>query len=78
MVMDLRSSPLLLGYRGAPPADVEALLDVIMGFQEMAVDLEGVVAEVEANPVFVTEHGALAADAVVVRAGGSATSKGDA
>ena len=78
MIMDLRSSPLLLGYRGAPPADVESLLDVIMGFQEMAVDLDGIVAEVEANPFFVTEHGALAADAVVVHAEKSTTSKGGA
>jgi acyl-CoA synthetase (NDP forming) len=78
MVMDLRSSPLLLGYRGTPPADLDALLDVIMGFQDMAVDLEGVVAEVEANPVFVTEHSALAADAVVVRAVGSTAATGAA
>jgi acyl-CoA synthetase (NDP forming) len=70
MVGDLRSSPLLFGYRGSPPRDVEALLDVIMCFQDMAVDLEGLAAEVEANPVFVLEHGVLAADAVVVRAGG--------
>jgi len=33
----------------------------------LAVDLEGLVAEIEANPVFVLEHGALAADALVVR-----------
>jgi hypothetical protein len=50
--------------------DVEALVDVIMTFQEIAVDLDGIVAEVEANPVFVMERGALAADALVVPATG--------
>jgi acyl-CoA synthetase (NDP forming) len=67
MVEDLRFSPLLFGFRGSAPKDVEALVDVIMAFQELAVDLEGLVAEIEANPVFVLEHGALAADALVVR-----------
>jgi acyl-CoA synthetase (NDP forming) len=70
MVEDLRFSPLLFGYRGSPPMDVEALVDVIMTFQEIAVDLDGIVAEVEANPVFVMERGALAADALVVPATG--------
>jgi acyl-CoA synthetase (NDP forming) len=68
MVEDLRFAPLLFGYRGSPPRDVEALLDVIMSFQAMAVELEGLVSEVEANPVFVLEHGAVAADALVIRA----------
>jgi hypothetical protein len=39
-----------------------------MSFQAMAVELEGLVSEVEANPVFVLEHGAVAADALVIRA----------
>ena len=70
MVADLRFAPLLTGYRGSEPLDVEALVDVIMAFQEIAVDLEGVVSEVEANPVFVMKRGAVAADALVVPAAG--------
>lgn len=68
MVEDLQFSPLLFGYRGSAPKDVDALLDVIMSFQDMAVGLDGLVSEVEANPVFVRSHGAVAADALIVRA----------
>lgn len=74
MVHDLRFSQLLFGYRGSTPKDVGALIDVIMSFQDLAVDLEGLVSEVEANPVFVLQHGAVAADALVVRVPGTVDS----
>ncbi len=68
MVSDLLFSPLLNGYRGSARKDVDALIDVIMSFQDMAAGLEGLVSEAEANPVFVRSHGAVAADALLVRA----------
>ncbi len=66
MVEDLRFYPLLDGYRGRAPLDVDALVDIIMAFQQLAVDLEGVVDSVEANPVIVREQGAVAVDALVI------------
>ena len=66
MVKDLQFFPLLDGFRGRNHLDIESLVDVIMSFQQLAVDLEGLVDSVEANPVIVSQHGAIAVDALVV------------
>lgn len=65
----LRIRPLLDGWRGAPPADVDALADVIVGFGQMAVDLADRYAAVEANPVIVSPRGAVAVDVLTVERG---------
>ncbi|MDA2891616.1 acetate--CoA ligase family protein [Mycolicibacterium sp. BiH015] len=62
LVDSLRIRPLLAGWRGAPPADVEALVDVVVAFGHMAVDLANVYDAVEANPVIVSPRGAVAVD----------------
>jgi acyl-CoA synthetase (NDP forming) len=66
MVTELRGSSLLTGARGRPPADVGALVDVIMRVQRLAVDLAGEVAELDINPLIVRPKGAVAVDALVV------------
>ena len=63
-----RGYPLLDGVRGASPADVDALVDVIMkvaaaGRSTCADD----VAELDINPLVVRPRGAVALDALVVR-----------
>jgi acyl-CoA synthetase (NDP forming) len=70
MVRELRGFPLLAGVRGAPPADVQALVDVIMQVQRLALDLAGDVAELDVNPLVVLPEGrgAVALDALVVGA----------
>jgi acyl-CoA synthetase (NDP forming) len=68
MVLGLRAAPLLHGFRGRPPADVEALLDVVMAVQQLAVDLDGVVVEIDLNPVLVLPDRAVVLDALVVAA----------
>jgi acyl-CoA synthetase (NDP forming) len=72
MVRELRGFPLLEGVRGAKPADLEALLDVIMNVERLALDLAGPaspegIAEVDINPLVVRPRGAVALDALVVR-----------
>ena len=49
------------------PADVDALVDVIMNVQRLAMDLAGDVAELDINPLVVRPRGAVALDALVVR-----------
>jgi acyl-CoA synthetase (NDP forming) len=66
MVTELKGSALLTGTRGRPPADVGALVDVIMRLQRLAVDLAGEVAELDINPLVVRPKGAIAVDALVV------------
>jgi acyl-CoA synthetase (NDP forming) len=56
MLTDLRMAPLLRGYRGAPPADVPALKDLLFRINAMVEDLPEV-AELDLNPVFVREDG---------------------
>lgn len=63
---ELRMAPLLTGWRGGPPVDVEALVEVIVGFSSMATELGDAVDAVEANPVIVSPTGAIAVDALVV------------
>jgi acyl-CoA synthetase (NDP forming) len=49
-------APLLRGYRGAPPCDVPALMDLIHRVNAMVEDLPEV-AELDLNPVFVLPEG---------------------
>ena len=56
MLEELRMAPMLRGYRGAPPADVPALTDLIHRVNAMVEDLPEV-AELDLNPVFVRPDG---------------------
>ena len=53
--------------RGARPADVGALVDVIMKVQRLALDCAGEIAELDVNPLVVRPRGAVALDALVIR-----------
>ena len=52
MMGELRGAALLDGVRGAPAVDRDALVDVLMKLQHLAVDLAGEVAEVDVNPLW--------------------------
>lgn len=69
MLLSLRTAPLLAGWRGAPPVDVDALADVVVGFSHLATELGEELDAVEANPVIVSPSGAVAVDALVVPRG---------
>lgn len=70
MAKDLKTWPLLDGFRGRPKADVEALVDAIVAFSRMTAQLGDRLVEAEINPVFVRAQGegVSAADGVVVLA----------
>ncbi|MDH6699914.1 acetate--CoA ligase family protein [Streptomyces sp. MAA16] len=65
---DLRGRALLDGVRGRPPADVEALVEVVLRVQRMALELGSDLAELDINPLVVLERGqgAVALDALAV------------
>jgi acetate---CoA ligase (ADP-forming) len=65
MIEEIPALRVLTGYRGAPPADVDALCAAIEGLSQFAHDLQ--VLSVEVNPVLVGRAGAgaWAVDAVV-------------
>lgn len=68
MVQELKSWPLLNGYRGRPPRDIEALISAIVGFSEMIDTLGPRLLDAEINPLIVKNRGdgVIAADALVV------------
>ena len=64
-ILGLRTAPLLTGYRGRPEADVEAAVAACMALQGYVTEMEGRLAELDINPLIVTPHGAVAADALI-------------
>jgi succinyl-CoA synthetase beta subunit len=70
MARELKTWPLLDGFRGRPKADVDALVDAIVAFSQMAAQLGNRLLEAEINPIFVLPQGqgVCAADGVVVLA----------
>ncbi|MFF4604301.1 acetate--CoA ligase family protein [Streptomyces sp. NPDC001339] len=68
MLDELRGRALLDGVRGAPPADVDALVEVVLRVQRMALEMGGELAELDINPLVVLPRGqgAVALDALAV------------
>ena len=66
MIAELKGAKLFAGYRGAPPADTEALAAMLVNVARMATALGDRIAEMDINPVFVGPKGAVAADALVI------------
>jgi len=66
----LKIRPLLDGVRGAPAADVDALVRAIVGLSWLAHDLGDHLAALDGNPVICGPEGCIAVDALVIpRAG---------
>jgi acetyl coenzyme A synthetase (ADP forming)-like protein len=68
MLRSLRSYRLLTGYRQFPPLDVAAFADLLHRVSAMVEDIPEI-AELDFNPVFVREHGAVVADVRIRLAG---------
>jgi acyl-CoA synthetase (NDP forming) len=68
MLAELRGRALLDGVRGRPPADRDALVEVVLRVQRMAMELGEHIAELDINPLLVLPRGqgAVALDALVV------------
>ncbi|MFI6037412.1 acetate--CoA ligase family protein [Streptomyces sp. NPDC051315] len=68
MLAELRGRALLDGVRGRPPADLDALVEVVLRVQRMALELGDELAELDINPLMVLPQGqgAVALDALVV------------
>ena len=60
----LRIAPLLTGFRGKPPANLNALVDLVQSVVKLAMNNNLV--EIELNPVLVTPNTAVAVDALVI------------
>ncbi|MBO9499058.1 MAG: acetate--CoA ligase family protein [Novosphingobium sp.] len=67
MLRRLKGWPLLAGYRGSEPVDVEAVERIIVAVSELAVDHAGTIAEIDVNPIICGPRRAIAVDALIVR-----------
>jgi acyl-CoA synthetase (NDP forming) len=65
MISEVRGFRLLRGVRGDRPADVEAVVEVLLALSQLMVECPEVT-EIDVNPVLVFEEGAMAVDARAV------------
>ncbi len=67
-LVDLKSAPLLAGYRGRPAADTDATVEAILAIQEYAISNKDSLIELDVNPLLIGAQGegVFAADALIV------------
>ncbi len=65
MVTEVRASPILKGYRGQPPADIKAVVGILMNTSRLVMEHEEI-KELDLNPIMVYEKGAKTVDARII------------
>lgn len=66
MIAELRIGRLLAGLRGAPPADLDAVVRSVTGLSQLALDLGGHLNALDVNPLICGPSGATAVDVLAV------------
>lgn len=65
MITEIKAYPVLKGYRGQPPADIEAIVKILLNTSRLVMDhLE--IKELDLNPIMVYEKGAKTVDARII------------
>lgn len=65
MISEVKAFPLLKGYRNMPPADVNAISDMLLNTSRLVTD-HPEIKELDLNPIIVYEKGAKAVDARII------------
>jgi acetyl-CoA synthetase (ADP-forming) len=65
MISEVKAYPLLKGYRNTPPADIEAIIDILLKTSKL-VTSHPEIKELDLNPVIVYEKGAKTVDARII------------
>ncbi|MCW3976586.1 MAG: acetate--CoA ligase family protein [Candidatus Bathyarchaeota archaeon] len=65
MVTEVRASPILKGYRGQPPADIKAVVGILMNTSRLVMEHQEI-KELDLNPIMVYEKGAKTVDARII------------
>jgi acyl-CoA synthetase (NDP forming) len=65
MIQEIKGRPLLEGYRGQEPADVEALEKLLLRLSDF-IEKHPEIAELDLNPIFAYKDGAVAVDARII------------
>jgi acetyl-CoA synthetase (ADP-forming) len=65
MISEVKAYPLLKGYRNTPPADIDAIAEILLNTAKLVTEhLE--IKELDLNPIIVYEKGAKAVDARII------------
>jgi acetyl-CoA synthetase (ADP-forming) len=65
MIAEVKGYPILKGYRGQPPADIDAIVKILINTSKLVMD-HNEIKELDLNPVMVYEKGAKAVDARII------------
>jgi acetyl-CoA synthetase (ADP-forming) len=65
MIAEIKGYPLLEGYRGKEPANIPALVEIILKISGL-MNKNPQIKELELNPIFAYKNGAMAADARII------------
>ncbi len=65
MITEVKSYPLLKGYRNTPPVDIGAIIDILLRVSKLTMDHQDI-KEIDLNPVIVYTKGAKTVDARMI------------
>jgi acyl-CoA synthetase (NDP forming) len=65
MVTKVKAYPLLTGFRNTPPADLDAIINVLLRTSRLVMDYPEI-KELDLNPVMAYEKGAQTVDARII------------
>jgi acetyltransferase len=65
MITETKAYTLLRGFRGEPPADINSIINILLRVSKLVTDIPQIV-EIDINPLFVYEIGAIAVDARII------------
>ena len=65
MITEVKAYPLLKGYRNQPPADIEAIVQILLNTSRLVMEHQEI-KELDLNPIMVYEKGAKTVDARII------------
>ncbi len=65
MISEVKAYPILKGYRGQPPVDTEAIVEILLSTSQIMMDYPQI-KELDLNPIMVYEKGAKTVDARII------------
>ncbi|UCC58108.1 MAG: acetate--CoA ligase family protein [Candidatus Bathyarchaeum sp.] len=65
MISEVKAYPILRGYRGQPPLDINMIVEILLNTSRLVMDHQEI-KELDLNPVMVYEKGAKAVDARII------------
>jgi acyl-CoA synthetase (NDP forming) len=65
MITEVKAYPLLKGYRNTPPADIEAVVKILLNTSRLVMEHQEI-KELDLNPIMVYEKGAKTVDARII------------